>query len=153
MIRAVVADGDPAMRAGIEAILTQTTDVVVVAAAPARTACPRGDEAILRIRLAAFSLREIGIAEPGGRLDDECPDSRPRDERKRQCGGPVKPLCVVDDAQERTALSRVGEQAEDREADQELRGCQPSLKPNTTRSASRWGAGSRPSRSSNGAQS
>lgn len=33
MIRAVVADGDPAMRAGIEAILARTPDVVVVAVA------------------------------------------------------------------------------------------------------------------------
>ncbi len=43
----------------------------------------------------------------------------PRHERERLDGHPVKPLRVVDDADERLVLGHVGQQAEDGQADQE----------------------------------
>ena len=42
-----------------------------------------------------------------------------RDERERQRRGPIEPLRVVDDAQQRTLLGHLGQQAEHGQADQE----------------------------------
>ena len=42
-----------------------------------------------------------------------------RDERKRLRRGPVEPLCIIDQADERPLLSRLGQQSERRQTDQE----------------------------------
>ena len=59
------------------------------------------------------------------------------DEGERLRRGLIEPLRVVDDAQQRASLGRLGEEAEGREPDQEPVRSRPALIPKTMRSASR----------------
>jgi hypothetical protein len=65
------------------------------------------------------------------------------DEREGSGGCAVEPLRVVDQAEERLLLGSLGEQAENRESDENGLGACPVLSPNATSSASRCGSGRR----------
>ena len=65
-------------------------------------------------------------------------------ERERPRRRTIEPLRVIDDTEERPLLRGLGQQAEDRQSDQErIRALARALSPNATPSASRWGCGRR----------
>ena len=77
-----------------------------------------------------------------------------RDEREDQGGSVVEPVSVVHEADERLRLGDVGEQRQNREADEErIRLAARRSHPKAVRSASPCGAGRPSTRSRNGMQS
>ena len=73
------------------------------------------------VKLARLALRE----QQHNRLGLQAP----RHERQYLCRGPVKPLGIIDQAQQGPFLGGVGEQAEQRQADQEPVGLRPGAQP------------------------
>ena len=70
------------------------------------------------LRQAGELVRVAWLAD-GEHHGDPLGQQSPRDERQCLPGGSVEPLRIVDHARERTLLGRVGQQAQDRERDQE----------------------------------
>ena len=123
-----------------------------------RTAEPSSARASPLRRPCTSSSGTCRSSSPGSRAANTIPtgsaSSRRATKRQRQRRGLIEPLRVVDDAQQRTLLGHLREQAR---APPARRGTDPAaapaLRPNTISSAWRCGAGSRSSRSSIGAHS
>ena len=89
-----------------------------------------------QLRQAGELVDVAGLAH-GEHQRDPLGQQAPRHERQRLRGGPIEPLRVVDQADERLLLGHLGQQAQDRQADEEAVRGVAVLQPERRRAARR----------------